>query len=425
MAGLVRRWWTASDHNLLLESERRLLSELVRHPFLKPSARRHEDDRGGGLNLVEFRAPPGRGAPSLPTVVMAHGFGSGLSFFYRNVDHLLDSGKVGRVILVDWLGMGGSARPPCWESPVRSLFSNRAGSPRSYSFCNSEFSPSSAIDFFLDPFDRMLRDGGLFESGEPLWLVGHSLGGYLVGRYAMRIHDRGESMTTASTSTSASPTTAPNVTKLVLASPVGFRPLPPPPRSRIASSPDRPTALRLVDALWSANLTPQAVVRLMGPARGRGAVRRALGGRIPHLGESELDLLAEYLYHVTVAPPSGEYAMNSLMEPGASEEDGSVGVYALEPLGGGSMAGSISSHRGRSPSSPPPPPSPPSTLESIKVLFGDGDWMAFHEPEARREMGRIRSECGWVRSAVHVVPGAGHHLYLDNPETFGRHIVED
>ena len=361
---------------------------------------------------MEFRAPSGRDS-SLPTVVMAHGFGSGLSFFYRNVDHLLDSGKVGRVILVDWLGMGGSARPPCWESPVRSLFSSRAGSPRSYSFCNSEFSPSSAIEFFLDPFDRMLRDDGLFESGEDLWLVGHSLGGYLVGRYAMRIHDRGGSTTT----TSASTTAGPNVTKLVLASPVGFRPLPTPPRARIASSPDRPTALRLVDALWSANLTPQAVVRLMGPARGRGAVRRALGGRIPHLGDSELDLLAEYLYHVTVAPPSGEYAMNSLMEPGASEEDGSVGVYALEPLGGGSMAGSISSHRGRS-----PPPS--STLGSIKVLFGDGDWMAFHEPEARREMGRIRSECG-IRSDVHVVPAAGHHLYLDNPETFGRHILED
>ena len=30
---------------------------------------------------------------------MAHGFGSGLSFFYRNVDDLLDSGKIGRVIL--------------------------------------------------------------------------------------------------------------------------------------------------------------------------------------------------------------------------------------------------------------------------------------------------------------------------------------
>ena len=338
---------------------------------------------------------------------MAHGFGSGLSFFYRNVDHLLDSGKVGRVILVDWLGMGGSGRPPCWESPVRSLFSNRSRkSPRSFSFCDSEFSPSRAIDFFLDPFDRMLRDDGLFDAGEPLWLVGHSLGGYLAGRYAMRIHDRGSSTMTPTTST------APNVTKLVLASPVGFRPLPPPPRMRIASSSRWPTALRLVDALWSANLTPQAVVRLMGPARGRGAVRRALGGRIPHLGESELDLLAEYLYHVTVAPPSGEYAMNSLMEPGASEEDGSVGVYALEPLGVGAMAGTIS----QSPSL--------STLESIKVLFGDRDWMAFHEPEARREMGRIRSECG-IRSAVHVVPGAGHHLYLDNPATFGRHIVED
>jgi cardiolipin-specific phospholipase len=77
------------------------------------------------------------------------------------------------------------------------------------------------------------------------------------------------------------------------------------------------------------------------------------------------------------------------------------------------------------PASPPSSSSPSSTLESIKVLFGDGDWMAFHELEARREMGRIRSECGWIRSAVHVVPGAGHHLYLDNPETFGRHIVED
>jgi cardiolipin-specific phospholipase len=330
------------------------------------------------------------------------------------VDYLLDSGSVGRVILVDWLGMGGSARPPCWESPVRSVFSNRARGrgrrrrrPGPISFCDSEFSPSSAIDFFLDPFDDMLRDEGLFDVGsEPLWLVGHSLGGYLVGRYAMRIHDDRVGRSSSS----------PNVTKIVMASPVGFRPLPPPPRERISSMSTSPTALRLVDALWSANLTPQAIVRVMGPTRGKYAVRRALGGRIPHLDGPELDLLAEYLYHVTVAPPSGEYAMNSLMEPGSSEEDGSVGVYALEPLGDGAMAGAISLSRERSPSL--------STLESIKVLFGDGDWMAFHEPEARREMGRIRTECG-VRSAVHIVPRAGHHLYLDNPESFGRHIVED
>ena len=49
----------------------------------------------------------------------------------------------------------------------------------------------------------------------------------------------------------------------------------------------------------------------MGSSRGKQAVRRALRGRIPHLTttgegssddfESELDLLAEYLYHITVA----------------------------------------------------------------------------------------------------------------------------
>jgi cardiolipin-specific phospholipase len=302
---------------------------------------------------------------------------------------------------------------------VRSVLANdRGGSARRLSLCDSEFSPSKAVDFFLDPFDSMLRDVALFDVGvERLWLVGHSLGGFLVGRYAMRIHeDRGApSSSSSSTTRTTSTSTTPNVTKIVLASPVGFRSLPPPPRVRISSSSSAPAALRLVDALWSANLTPQAIVRLMGHARGRDAVRRALGGRIPHLRDSERELLAEYLYHVTVAPPSGEYAMNSLMEPGWSMEDGSVGVYALESLGDGAMAGAFSRFRARSSSS---------TLGSVKVLFGDADWMAFHEMEARREMGRIRTECG-IRSAVHVVPSSGHHLYLDNPESFGRHIIED
>jgi len=102
--------------------------------------------------------------------------------------------------------------------------------------------------------------------------------------------------------------------------------------------------------------------------------------------------------------------MNSLLEPVASKGSG-VGVYAREPLGGGSMAGSIS----RQSSSP---------LESIKVLFGDKDWMQFHEPAARKEMLSIDSTCG-IKSAVHVIPEAGHHLYLDNSPCFVRHILED
>ncbi|KAL7541345.1 hypothetical protein ACHAXR_010830 [Thalassiosira sp. AJA248-18] len=356
------------------------------------------------MNLVEFRANHAKSG--LPTVVLAHGFGSGLSFFYRNIDDLLNSGKVSRVVCVDWIGMGGSSRPPCWDSPIRSLFGNHQSSSSRFSLCNSKFSPSRAVDFFLDPFDDMLRDGNIFDSGEPLWLVGHSLGGYLAAKYAMRIHQQPTSK-------------IPNLTKLILASPVGFQP-PPSPHERITHS-NLPPAIRLVDALWSANVTPQALVRLVGSSRGKSAVKRALHGRIPHLSQqsavnsndefhSELDLLAEYLYHITVAPASGEYAMNSLMQPGVSKDG--AGVFAREPLGGGSMTEIISQLSSSSP------------LESIKVLFGDKDWMQFHEPAARKEMQSIYTKCG-IKSAVHIVPQAGHHLYLDNAPSFGRHILED
>jgi cardiolipin-specific phospholipase len=104
--------------------------------------------------------------------------------------------------------------------------------------------------------------------------------------------------------------------------------------------------------------------------------------------------------------------MNSLMEPGTSEDDG-LGVYAIQPLGGGTLARAITQSS-----------SSLSTLKSIKVLYGDRDWMTFHEPEARLEMQRIQqSDCG-IQAEVHIVPEAGNHLYLDNPKIFARNIVE-
>ena len=272
------------------------------------------------------------------------------------------------------------------------IFANGEWStPSRFSLCNSEFNTAKAIDFFLDPFDEWLHN--VAQDGQPLWLFGHSLGGYLAGKYIMRIHERSSQM--------------PNIEKCVLASPVGFQPLPEK-GERLPTS-DLPPAIRLVDALWSSNFTPQALVRMMGSTRGKASVKKALRGRIPHLSGQSTDLLAEYLYHITVAPASGEYAMNSLLEPYASAQG--TGVFARDHLGGGETANAIRQNLHRSP------------LKSMMTIFGDQDWMrSGHEKSARAEMESI-SGLG-IRSKLDIVSNAGHHLYLDNEPELTRLILE-
>jgi pimeloyl-ACP methyl ester carboxylesterase len=75
-------------------------------PFVRTSA--------AGLNGVEFSKSDAP-SPDSDTIILAHGFDSGLGFFYQNVDALLRHPSVGRVVLVDWLGRGGSERPQCYS----------------------------------------------------------------------------------------------------------------------------------------------------------------------------------------------------------------------------------------------------------------------------------------------------------------------
>lgn len=329
---------------------------------IQVSTRKH------GLNVVEFQAATHN--KSLPTVVLLHGFGSGLGFFFRNIDPLLESGSVGRVLLIDWLGMGASERPSC-RRPIRGLTTCTTD------WCNSRFGPSEAVDFFTQPLHQVLKQE--IQEEEPLWIVGHSLGGYLSARYVLK-----------------HPT--PNLEKVVLASPVGFPAKP----ANLLPSTQLPTAIRLVDTLWSANVTPQQLVRMMGATRGRNAVVRALSGRIPHLAESDKQLLAEYLFHITVAHPSGEFAINSLLEPGMSPEI--AGVFAREPLE--PLFQDFCQNNNND------------GAMSWKVLFGDHDWMRPNEPSARQAMQHISG------SNVSIIPQAGHHLYLDNSDSFVNHILQ-
>ena len=381
----MRQWYTQSDPALLIKAQDKLLQTFVKASFKRFTP----TESTGGLNSVEFTSKSG-----FKTVILAHGFGSGLGFFFNNVDALLQHPDVGRVVLVDWLGMGGSERPECNLRPIRRITSSCWTS----GWCDSRFTPSLAVDFFVDPFAEWMKSAIInvdsTKGDSNVVLVGHSLGGYLAARYVLKHSSQ-------------------LVTKLVLASPVGF---PPRPYNQLQRA-QLPTTFRILDALWSANMTPQQLVRIMGSTRGRQSTRRALLGRIPHLvdgnkGSDLVDILADYLYHITVAAPSGEYAMNSLLEPVVSQD--TMGVFAREPL---EVLFNMSSD--------PWEPSFP-RLRSIKVLFGDHDWMRPNEPSAQRAMQGIQEVSkGKIQISVVTVPHAGHHLYLDNPIDFVRQIVNN
>ena len=354
----LRQWWTDSNQKLLLDAQDKLIKNLV-------TALGTRIETANGINGIEFTGNPS----SDETLLLAHGFGSGLGFYFRNIDALLESNKFSRIILFDWIGMGGSLRPSCHAAPIRGW------TEFTTSWCNSRFNPTQAVHFFIDPLNSFLEENEIYNTT----LVGHSLGGYLSARFSLQYPER--------------------INKLILASPVGF---PEKPHDTLPQT-KLPTGVRIVDALWTKNITPQQLVRLMGSTRGRQNVKRVLKGRISHLNELEIDFLAEYLYQITVAGASGEYAMNSLLEPAVSPN--TMGVFAREPL-----------HNQMSGIDP---------SINVKVLFGDQDWMRAqpNEQSARKVVNNLQLRRSGAAASVHIISNAGHHLYLDNPDQFVQHIL--
>lgn len=395
----LRQWWTQTNDQLLLEAQETILNTLVRTPAASTQ-------KIHGLNLVEFH-PQRQHRSDTATVILLHGYGSGLGFFCRAIDPLLESGKVRRILLVDWLGMGRSDRPDCPQP----------GSIGGSSRC----SPLQAVEFFTRPLDRVLAE--VVGPDEPVWAVGHSLGGYLLARYVMA----------ASQSVARL-----NLKKVVLASPVGFPAKP----DLDGSEQAIPRAFRVVEALWNRNVTPQQCVRLMGASYGRSAVSRALSNEIPNLDEVHHRLLADYLFHMAAADPSGEFAVNSLLEPGLLSHDASAEVefatnsslleqglspnrvaeveFSLHSLLDQGLSPDVAGVFAREPLEPLFQQIPHHEQPSLKwkVLFGDNDWVRrSSEASARQAMQHV------VNGAIAVVPRAGHHLYLDNTSSFVHHIL--
>ena len=198
-------------------------------------------------------------------IVLCHGYGAGLGFFYRNFS-LTERIANCRLIAIDWLGMGNSSRP---NYPMNSK------------------EPQKAIDFFVDSLELWRQKMKL----NSFTLVGHSLGGYLGVMYALRFPER--------------------VDKLVLVSPVGV-PVCTDPRNTVIGRP----LPNWIHELWERNFTPQWLVRTIGPY-GPEFVKRYTDARFKFLPQDESELFRNYLYHIHAGRGSGEYSLATILQPGA------------------------------------------------------------------------------------------------------------
>ncbi|KAK4134729.1 alpha/beta-hydrolase [Trichocladium antarcticum] len=361
------------------------------------------------------------------TLVMLHGYGAGLGFFYKTFEPLSQA-PGWRLFALDMLGMGNSSRPP---------FKIHAKDPKD--------KIAEAESWFIDALEEWRKVRKL----EKFTLLGHSLGGYLAVSYALKYPGR--------------------LNKLILASPVGIpedpwavnADMPEPGESAMANEftqdqesivsgepaganatfagttdkkaaaaaaaaakpntatapPKRPIPGWLV-WLWDANVSPFSIVRLAGPLGPR-FVSGWTSRRFNHLPPDEKEALHTYSYALFRQKGSGEYVLPYLLAPGA---------YARSPV--------INRIQdvGRQVVTPATETAPAVRETGLPIVFmyGENDWMDVAGGYAAAEKVKQRA----VKALLHgsdaerqneagsakvvVVRKAGHHLYLDNPDEFNE-----
>ncbi|KAH6685653.1 abhydrolase domain-containing protein [Plectosphaerella plurivora] len=352
------------------------------------------------------------GEPVEDNLVILHGYGAGLGFFYKNFEPL-SRPEGWKIYALDMLGMGNSSRP---------TFSVHAK--------DKDAKIAEAEAWFIDA----LEDWRKARNIDKFTLMGHSLGGYLSIAYALKYPG--------------------HLKKLILASPVGLpvdpyavnEDLPEPaastleneftqdqntvvrdshtkPTARAAASqkpPRRPTPGWFA-WLWDANVSPFSIIRFTGPLGPR-FVSGWTSRRFNHLPENESKSLHDYAFSIFRQRGSGEYALPYLLAPGA---------FARKP-----MVDRIDGV-GRQTISKPDGTTLKETGIPVVLMYGENDWMDVAgglDAEERLKQARVRAllantdeekrrENGSAK--VIITPKAGHHLYLDNAEHYNAAILKE
>lgn len=378
------------------------------------------------------------------SLVMLHGYGAGLGFFYKNFE-ALSRLPHWKLYALDLLGMGRSSRPP---------FKIHAK--------EKEAKVREAENWFIDALEEWRIKRGI----DKMTLLGHSLGGYMAVCYALKYPG--------------------HLNKLILASPVGIpedpyavnEAMPEPDDSTMTNEftqsqdettnnarndngtggdnnnflnarkkreeaqqngkpPPRKMPKWLV-ALWDANISPFSFVRLSGPLGPR-LVSGWTSRRFSHLPTDEANALHDYSYSLFRQRGSGEYALAYILAPGA---------FARSPLlrrihGVGRQF--LEQH------SKPEPDSSSSSTDMMKAqtqrvreagipvvfMYGSNDWMDAEGGRAGQEILNAEREKALKNASakereldngsakLKIIRDAGHHLYLDGFEEFNAFMLDE
>jgi cardiolipin-specific phospholipase len=381
-------------------------------------------------------------------LVMLHGYGAGLGFYYRNFEPI-SRAQGWKVYALDLLGMGRSSRP---------AFKVHAK--------DKEGRIKEAENWFIDALEEWRIKRGL----ERFTLLGHSLGGYLAVAYALKYPGR--------------------LNKLILASPVGIpedpyavnEDVPDPKDASVANEmtqeaaadnnnfmhqrkkvdsqdPKQPPKRRLpgwFSYLWDANLiSPFTFVRWSGPLGPR-LVSGWTSRRFAHLPEEEAKALHDYSYSLFRQRGSSEYAVTYILAPGAFARNPlirrihGVGRQWIQPHEGPTVDGDTRPQESGKPDANPPssdavsaqriPTSQGGQRETgipIVFMYGEHDWMdvagGFAAQEIiKQERARILANATAEERAkdhgeakVIIINKAGHHVYLDGWDQFNRVMLEE
>lgn len=356
------------------------------------------------------------------SLVLLHGYGAGLGFFYKNFE-ALSRVPHWKLYALDLLGMGRSSRP-----------SFRINAK------DKETKVREAENWFVDALEEWRIKRGI----DKMTLLGHSLGGYMAVCYALKYPG--------------------HLNKLILASPVGIpedpyavnEAMPDPQDSTMqneftqsqdettgntpsvaANKPPRRQLPKWVSTLWDANISPFSIVRLSGPLGPR-LVSGWTSRRFSHLPPEEAQALHDYAYSLFRQRGSGEYALAYILAPGAFARSPlirriqGVGRQYLEPHTR-SEPDNASVKSGSTPSGD----RPRETGVPVVFIYGDKDWMDKQggwdsEDKMNAERKKVlvnatdeekRAENGDARTVV--VKNAGHHVYLDGWDEFNRVMIEE